>query len=307
MQILYFFQSIRFPLLDKIMLAVTTLGEETAFLVLALIFFWCVDKKKGYFIMAVGFMGTIISQVMKMLFRVPRPWEIDPDFEVVGNAKEAAGGYSFPSGHSQSAVGVLGSIAASTRKKWLMTVCIVFMVLVPVSRMYLGVHTLSDVLVGSGLSLGLIAIAKPVIWGKSEKGMKILVAVMLAMSVLQVLFVEFYPFPADMDAYNLEHGTENAYTLLGCLIGVALVYTVDSKWLNFKVDAVWWAQILKAVGGLAVVLAVKEGMRVPLNALFSGHLAARAVRYFLIVTVAGIVWPMTFRWFSRLGHREEKA
>jgi len=202
---------------------------------------------------------------------------------------------------------VLGSIAASSKRKWVAAVCVVFMVLVPVSRMYLGVHTLSDVLVGSGLSLGLIALAKPIIWGKSEKGMKILVAVMLVMSVLQVLFVEFFPFPADMDAYNLEHGTENAYTLLGCLIGVALVYVVDSKWLNFQVDAVWWAQILKAVGGLAAVLAVKEGMRAPLNALFSGHLAARAVRYFLIVTVAGIVWPMTFRWFSRLGRKEEKA
>jgi len=307
MGILYFFQSIRFPLLDKIMLAVTTLGEETAFLVLALIFFWCVDKKRGYFIMTVGFMGTMISQVMKMIFRIPRPWVQDPNFKVVGNAQEAAGGYSFPSGHSQSAVGVLGSIAASSKRKWVAAVCVVFMVLVPVSRMYLGVHTLSDVLVGSGLSLGLIALAKPIIWGKSEKGMKILVAVMLVMSVLQVLFVEFFPFPADMDAYNLEHGTENAYTLLGCLIGVALVYVVDSKWLNFQVDAVWWAQILKAVGGLAAVLAVKEGMRAPLNALFSGHLAARAVRYFLIVTVAGIVWPMTFRWFSRLGRKEEKA
>lgn len=305
MEILYFFQSIRFPLLDKFMLAVTTLGEETAFLVLALIFFWCIDKKRGYFIMAVGFMGTMISQVMKMLFRVPRPWVLDPDFEVVGNAKEAAGGYSFPSGHSQSSVGVLGSVAYTAKHKWTVALCVVFMILVPISRMYLGVHTLADVLVGSGLSLALIALVGIVM--KKNKGLDILVWVMLAMSVAQVLFVEFFPFPADMDAYNLEHGTENAYTLLGCLLGVALVYTVDNKWLKFSTDAIWWAQILKAIGGLVAVLAVKEGMRAPLNLLFAGHPAGRAARYFLIVAVAGLVWPLTFRWFSRLGRKEEKA
>jgi len=53
--------------------------------------------------------------------------------------------------------------------------------------------------------------------------------------------------------------------------------------------------------GLAAVLAVKEGLRSPLDALFAGHLAARAVRYFLIVLVAGGVWPLTFRWFGKLG------
>lgn len=305
MGILYFFQSIRFPLLDEVMLLVTKLGEETAFLVMALIFFWCVDKKRGYFIMTVGFMGTMISQVMKMLFRIPRPWVLDPNFKVVGNAQEAAGGYSFPSGHSQSAVGVLGSVAATAKHRWTVALCIVFMVLVPISRMYLGVHTLADVLVGTAISLALIAVVKPIM--KKEKGMTVLVAVMLAMSVAQVLFVELFPFPEDMDAYNLEHGMENAYTLLGCLLGVTVVYFVDSKWLNFSTDAVWWAQILKAAGGLAAVLAVKEGMRTPLNLLFGGHLAARSARYFLIVAVAGVVWPMTFRWFSKLGHKGASA
>ena len=131
MEFLYFLQSIRNPVLDAIMLAVTKLGEETAFLVLALIIFWCVDKRKGYYIMSVGFIGTITSQFVKLACRIPRPWVLDKNFTVVGDAKDAATGYSFPSGHSQSAVGTLGGIAATSETKWLNILCIVLAVLVP--------------------------------------------------------------------------------------------------------------------------------------------------------------------------------
>ena len=48
MGILYLLEQMRFPAMDKLMLLVTQLGEETAFLVAAMIVFWCVDKKKGY-------------------------------------------------------------------------------------------------------------------------------------------------------------------------------------------------------------------------------------------------------------------
>ena len=64
MQILKALESIRTPLLDKIMQAFTFLGEETVFMVMAIIFFWCVDKRKGYYLLSTGFLGTIASQVM---------------------------------------------------------------------------------------------------------------------------------------------------------------------------------------------------------------------------------------------------
>jgi hypothetical protein len=82
------------------------------------------------------------------------------------------------------------------------------------------------------------------------------------------------------------------------------VYIVDEKWLHFEVKAVWWAQILKVCGGLGLVLAVKEGLRVPINALL-GEYPGRAARYFLIVLTAGILWPLTFRWFSSFGKKEK--
>ena len=255
--------------------------------------------------MAVGFAGTILNQFMKLWFRVPRPWVLDENFTILEQAREAAAGYSFPSGHTQFAVGTFGSICATDKHKWVKGICIAIMILVPFSRMYVGVHTPADVLVGAVMALALVwLMRKPVMDGK-EKSMKLLIAVMIAMAVGLLLFVELFPFPTDIDAHNLESGLKNAYTMLGCLLGVAIVYIVDSKYLHFEVKAVWWAQILKCAVGLGLVLLVKSVLKTPLEALFAGHMAARGVRYLLIVLVAGILWPLSFRWFSKLGNKEK--
>lgn len=304
MEFLYLLEKIRVPVLNELMLAVTTLGEETAFLALALIIFWCVDKRKGYLVMGVGFTGTMLNQFMKLLFRIPRPWVLDENFTILEQAREAASGYSFPSGHTQMAVGTFGSIAAASEKRWMKVLCIVIAVLVPFSRMYVGVHTPLDVSVAAVMAVALILIVKPIIFRGGDKGMKGLIAVMIAMALGLLAFVELFPFPADVDADNLASGVKNAYTMLGCLIGVAAVYLVDSRHLKFETKAVWWAQILKAVLGLALVLIVKSLLKAPLEALFAGHMAARAVRYFLTVVAAGVLWPMTFRWFGKLGSKK---
>lgn len=303
MEFLYMLERIRVPVLNELMLAVTTLGEETAFLAIALIVFWCVDKRRGYLLMSVGFMGTMLNQFLKLWFRIPRPWVLDENFTILEEAREAATGYSFPSGHTTSAVGTFGSIAATAKKRWAQVIFVLLPILVGFSRMYVGVHTPADVLVGALTSIVLILILRPVAMGESETGMKFVIAVMIAMAIGLLAFVELYPFPAGTDADNLFSGLKNAYTMIGCMVGVAVVYAVDLKYLDFTTHAKWWAQILKAVLGLILVIAVKEGLRAPLEALFDGHLAARAVRYFCIVIVAGIVWPMTFGWFSRLGRK----
>ena len=98
-------------------------------------------------------------------------------------------------------------------------------------------------------------------------------------------------------------GIKSAYTLMGCLIGLWIVYIVDEKWLHFPVKGVWWVQIIKVVIGLALVMAVRSGLKAPLNALF-GEFIGRAVRYFLIVIVAGILWPLSFRLFAKIGTKE---
>ncbi len=306
MEYLMFIESLRIPLLTELMLVITRLGEETAFLVIALTVFWCVDKYRGYYLLGVGLLGNLSNQFLKITCRVPRPWTQGGDFHAVEQAKAAAGGYSFPSGHTQTAVGTFGALAASSRRKAVIAVCLILCVLVGFSRNYLGVHYLSDVLMGAGMALALIALLKPML---TEKGKRLIPWIFAAGLVLSGAFLGYlyvYPFPADLDLHNYESAIKNAYTFLGCFTGVLVVYAVDEKKLRFSTQAVWWAQILKTVLGLVVVLAVKEGLRAPLDALFAGHLAARAVRYFLIVVAAGILWPMSFRWFAKLGRKEEK-
>ena len=302
MGILYLLERIRMPGLNEMMLLITRLGEETAFLVAALIVFWCVDKKKGYYLMAVGFLGTMFNQILKLTCRVPRPWVLDPNFTILEQARDAAAGYSFPSGHTTSAVGTFGCLAVVAEKKWWRSVCIILAVLVGFSRMYVGVHTPADVLVGAGTSLVLIGLLrKPTLQGGIRE-MKGVIATMVAVSVLFLLYVSFWNFPVDMDPHNMASGTKNAYTMIGCLTGVAIVYLVDIKYLHFPEKAVWWVQILKIVVGLALVLAVKEGLRAPLEAILPVY-PARAVRYFLIVVMAGAIWPMSFARLSRLGNK----
>ena len=302
MSFLYLLEKIRMPGLNELMLTVTQLGEETAFLVIALIVFWCVDKKTGYFVMAVGFLGTMLNQILKLACRIPRPWVLDPNFTILEEAREAATGYSFPSGHTQSAVGTFGCLAATADKKWWRNICILLAFLVGFSRMYVGVHTPSDVLVAAGMACILIGILrKPTLLG-SHTQMKKVIAAMLTVSVVFLLYVSFWNFPADMDPHNMESGVKNAYTMIGCLTGVAIVYLVDVKYLRFPVKAVWWVQIIKIVVGLLLVLAVKEGLRTPLELVLPVY-PARAVRYFLIVLMAGAVWPMSFAKLSKLGNK----
>ena len=302
MGFLYFLEGIRMPFLNEIMLLITQFGEETAFLVTAMIVFWCVNKYWGYYVLSVGFIGTLCNQFLKLIFRVPRPWVLDSNFTILEEAREAASGYSFPSGHTQSAVGTFGAIGYLAKNRWIKTIVILIAIFVPFSRMYIGVHTPADVLVAAAMAIALIYILKPVVLGKENAGFKCLLGFMLVLALGFLSYVEFYHFPEDIDAHNLTSGIKNAYTLLGSLMGLIVVYIVDKKWLNFPTEAIWWAQALKVLGGLLVVLAVKSGLKEPLNMIL-GESLGRAFRYFLVVVVAGILWPMTFKWFQKLGKK----
>ena len=305
MEFLYILEKIRDPFLNKVFLTVTTLGEETAFLVLGLIIFWCFSKRRGYYLMSVGFLGTITSQAMKIICKIPRPWVKDPNFTILEEAREAASGYSFPSGHTQTAVGTFGAIARTSEEDYTRFICVMLSILVAFSRMYVGVHTPADVFVGAAISVFFIFVLHPLMFGKKDRTFQVLIALSV-ISLIYLIVMECVTFPADIDRHNLESAMKNAYTLLGATVGLTLVYPLEKKYVNFEEYAVWWVQVIKVALGLGVVLAVKEGLRTPLEWVFGGHLAARSVRYFLIVLVAGLLWPMTFRFFGRLGTKKDK-
>ena len=302
-------EAIRNPVLDALMQGITLLGDETVFLVIALLVFWCVGKKWGYYLMSIGFLGTIFNQFLKLAFRIPRPWVQDPGFTIVEGARSGADGYSFPSGHTQSSVGTFGGIAHFTRYNWMRVVCWALIVLIPFSRMYLGVHTPLDVAVSFVIATALVFALKPVM-DRSDRKPGILYLMLLGMvvlAVLYILYVECWPFPADMDPANYASGRENGYTLLGAVLGINLVHYLDDQFLRFETQAPPLAQGLKLGLGLLAVLAVKEGLKPLLAALFGTHPAADAVRYFLVVLAAGCIWPMTFGWFTDIAEKFKRT
>ena len=301
MSLLYWFESVRTPVLDTLMSLVTHLGEEACFMAAALLVLWCVDKRRGYYLLTVGFAGTLASQWLKIACRVPRPWVRDPGFTIVESARAEAGGYSFPSGHTQSAVGVFGGVARFTRRWWLRCVCLVLLVLVSVSRMYLGVHTPADVGVSFAVTAALVLLLYPLIestlWFPGR--MYVILGVLLGASAAFVAFVELFPFPADVDAANLAGAVKNAWSMAGAVGGMLLACLFDNRLLQFPNRAPWWGQLVKLLGGLVLVVLVKSLLKAPLLALCGGHQAAHALRYFLMVLTAGALWPMTFRFFER--------
>lgn len=304
MEVLYALESIRTPWLDTVMAAITHLGEETVFMVAALFVFWCVSKRHGYYLLAVGFAGTVLNQFLKLLFRIPRPWVLDSNFTIVESARAQATGYSFPSGHTQNAIGTFGGIARFTRRKWVRIAAAVIAVLVPLSRMYLGVHTPLDVGVAAVIAVALVFALYPLMErSDSQHGvMGAVLAVMLALAAGYLLFVSLYRFPADVDAANLAHGVENAWKLLGATIGMLVGWWLDVRFIHFDTRAVWYVQLIKLVGGLALLLGIRAALKAPLAAAL-GAGAGGAVRYGVMVLFAAAVWPMVF---APLCHALEK-
>lgn len=305
MEILYWLESIRNPVLDTIMTFFTFFGEELVFMLLALTVFWCVDKKEGYYLLFIGFFGTALNQFLKLLCRIPRPWIKDPNFTIVESARESATGYSFPSGHTQNAAGTLGGIARWSKNKWLRLVCTATLLLTGVSRMYLGVHTIWDVTVSLLLSAALIFIFYPVVKKAAEnpKGMYVLLGCMVIVALAFVLYANCTNFPADIDPHNLYEGRKNSFSLLGALLGFCAAYPIEKNYIRFPERAVWWAQLIKLLGGLAGLLAFKEGLKILFNALNFTWLGANAIRYFAMVFFAAAIWPLIFKPLSKLGRK----
>jgi len=305
MQFLYLLESIRNPVLDAFFSVVTHLGSETLFIAIAIIVFWCVNKRTGYYLLTVGFFGTILNQFLKLVCRVPRPWVRDPDFTIVEAARADATGYSFPSGHTQSITGSMGCLARTSKNRTARVIYLVIIALTAFSRMYLGVHTPADVgtslVIGAVLVLGLYPVFERC--KEQPKLMYAIVGVLTTCSLAYLLFVELYPWPADIDPHNLESGLKNAYTLFGCGVGMLVSYFVEERYIRFDERATWQGQAVKLVVGFAIVLGIKAGLKPVLEAVLPA-LIARSIRYFIMVVFAACIWPLSFQYLAVLGKKK---
>lgn len=301
MQFLYLLEGIRCPFLDAVFGLITELGGETLYMALAIAVYWCVSKGLGFYILTTGFVGTIANQFLKLCFRIPRPWVLDPDFEIVESARTAATGYSFPSGHTQNAFSSFGCLGMWAKKGW-RVLCFAIVVLIGFSRMYLGVHTPLDVGVAFILGLVLMLVLYPLFRDIEEhpKRMYAVIAGMLALTIAYLCYAELWPFPADIDADNLASGRENGYKLLGAASAMLLSYWLDRRYIRFETKAQPLTQALKLVLGLALVVGLRVVLKAPMYAVFGEGGVADAARYFLVVLFAAAVWPMSFRFLARV-------
>lgn len=298
MSVLHALEEIRTPFLNAFFSAVTYLGDQTVFIVLVLLMLWCIDKKKGYCLFFIGIVGTAANQLLKAIFLIPRPWVQDSSFTIVESARAAATGYSFPSGHTQNATANFAAFGLWNKQTPLVYVCSAAILLTAFSRMYLGVHTPLDV--GVALCMGLLSVWFGT-WAFQAWKSGVLQTIVLASAVLLVLYLLLYPKGAENVPEFDAHGLKSAYTLLGAAIGFTICWIVNERYLRYEIKALWWAQLFKLALGIALMLLLKAALKAPLNALFQGNPAADCLRYCLVSLFGGLVWPLTFSFWGRLG------
>lgn len=312
MGFLYVLEGIRNPVMTAVMSAVTWMGSEVLFIAAAIIAYWCVSKKTGYYLMATGFIGTIANQFLKIVCRIPRPWVRDPNFTIVESARADAGGYSFPSGHTQNVTSILGGVGRASKKTWIRVLSVVLIILVGFSRMYLGVHTPADV--GVALLCGLVLVFG--LWpvfeksDENQRGLLIVFGATTAFALICAIYVSVFPWPEDIDADNLAEAVKNLNMMLGCSAAVLIGAPIERKKIRFETKAPLWAQILKVVLGFAIVMALRAVLKVLFNLIMPGLGVASAIRYGIIVLFAILVWPLTFPWFAKgcpIGQKGKKA
>ena len=300
MALLRLLQSVRLPILDKLVDAATYMGDEIFFMLVGLLLLWCVNKKWGFRLLFIGMLGTNVNQLLKGIFCVPRPWLLDPTFEIVESARAGATGYSFPSGHTHSAVNVFGTLDFYIRKKWMWALAVLMVLVVAFSRMYLGVHTPYDV--GASLVIGFIGVCAMVrLFDRTEdsESKTLLVAGGVALMSLAVLIYLLFGPKGNRNVAEFDlHGAETMGKMAGAAVGLTLAWWLDMRYIRFETRAPWWAQAVKVVLGAALVVAIKSGLKPVFNAVLGDNVLSDAVRYFAIAVFGGALWPMTFRFYK---------
>lgn len=291
MSFLHFLEQFRTGWLTSFFTLMTALGEEMIFIGVFLVVLWCCDRKYANRLFCVFFTGMFFNQLFKLIFHVPRPWVQDPTLQTVESAKAGAGGYSFPSGHTQSAVGLYGSFFAVTRRRWIRIACVAVIALVGFSRLYLGVHTPYDVL--GALAIGiLVLVGYYYLFRALEKTRLGELWILGGLCILGVISVSVGALIPSLRGEVLG----NACRLLGCALAMLLVAWYDRK---RPVDnhALWWQQCLKVAVGLPVFVLLRSLLKAPMRALL-GEAFGDGLRYAMLLLVAGIVYPLFFRLFQ---------
>lgn len=286
MEFLKVLESIRNPLLDRLFLLLTFFGEEVLVLAIICFLYWCYNKRLAYRICFSFFTSGLLVQTLKITFRVPRPWIKDPSFVPVEEAVSTATGYSFPSGHTQCATALYSTFAWNTKKNRNRIICFIIIFSVMLSRMYLGVHTLQDVLVSFGLTL-ILSYGTNYLINRFElldKNYKITALILSIISIVVAVYSLILLRGSIIDTNYAADCCKAA----GAGIGFSLGWYIESTYIRFNEKAASPSkQVIKFLIGIGIAVLLKVGLKV----ILGNTIPADMLRYFILVLWITVVYP----------------
>jgi membrane-associated phospholipid phosphatase len=247
-------------------------GTENFFLLLIPALYWCIEAGIGLRVGIILLLSASVNDALKLVFHGPRPYWYSTD--VIRYASETT--FGVPSGHAQIAFGVWGMLAASIGKWWGWLIAILIILLIGISRLYLGVHFPHDVILGwliGALLLWLVLrFWKPVAaWlKKMSLGQQILASflsslVLIAFSLIPFFWLKITNWQLPQAwaefakaAVSLNAAFTTAGMLFGLLTGLAWFNTQG----GFDAKGSFWKRILRYILGMAGVLVLYLGLKV---------------------------------------------
>ncbi|MDO4648894.1 MAG: phosphatase PAP2 family protein [Eubacteriales bacterium] len=303
MSFLRFLAEYRTDSLNLFFLGITALAQEFFVIGVVCWLYWCGNKRLGRTLGFSFFASGLLVQGLKITFRIPRPWVLDPTFEPVAKAVPAATGYSFPSGHTQSITSLFATLGFHFRKRRNRILSYIMIFLVGMSRMYLGVHTPKDVLTSflvsfviAGLCYRFTYAQDPTIKDETSKknpakedgcSSPMIRALLLigASLVLLVYALVMYHRQVIELAYAAD-----CIKASGAGIAFGIGYYIEETRIHFTVPPTWKAKILRFLLGVIIAVLLLEGIK----PIVGTSLAASFFRYFIAVLWVVALYPAVF-------------
>ncbi|MCP4423182.1 MAG: phosphatase PAP2 family protein [Chloroflexi bacterium] len=293
-----------YPQLEGFFQFISSLGLEEFYLGLMPLIYWCLDKQLGGTLVYVFLLGHWMNSTGKHTFRGPRPFWLD---SAVGLSEEAS--YGVPSGHMESATMFYGFLALWLKKGWMTALALFMIVAMGLSRVYLGVHFVHDVLVG--LLIGIFVLTGYLLWRRHQAaqfsrrilGQRLLIAALVPTGLALIYAIirliigapdTAVPWASFISEAEIE-GIEGVGTAVGALLGLGLGLNLERSRVRFRVDGPVWKRVLRYLVGMAGTLALWMGPRMflPTDPLWLAVIL-RIARYTLILLWLGYYGPLVF-------------
>lgn len=140
--------------LEAPMLFFTWLGFPIIYIVLVPVVYWCLGARLGLRLALFLFAGGLLNDIAKLGLRSPRPYWVSADVEAF---RAPSGAFGMPSGHSQVTAPAWAMLVWGIGRRWAVVAGVALAALIGVSRIYLGAHFPSQVLVGLVIGFALLA------------------------------------------------------------------------------------------------------------------------------------------------------